>query len=438
MPIAEPGQSHHRGGAQVCHLGVDLGTSGCRVMAIDGQGNVLASHSVAMPAPGRDGAGVTQDPWIWWQAFCAALKGVMPDLPCPPVSLAIAATSATVLLADADGMPLGPALMYNDARATVQARRIAMHAPADSAAHGSSSSLAKVLWLLEQYGTRQAAHVLHQADWVLGMLSSKWNLSDENNCLKLGRDPVRREWPSWLQDLGLPGHLLPEVHAPGTPVARPTAQAARALGLPADLQLCAGTTDSVAAFLATGASQPGEAVTSLGSTLVLKILSPCPIFAPQFGVYSHRLFDRWLVGGASNSGGAVMRQFFSDADMRALTPLLEPDRSTGLDYYPLCAPGERFPVCDPSWPPRITPRPAQDALFFQGMLEGIAAIEAAGYQRLKALGAPYPVSVRTVGGGAGNPAWSTIRQRLLGLPMPAVRNVDAAYGAALLGMSRRD
>ena len=76
-------------------------------------------------------------------------------------------------------------------------------------------------------------------------------------------------------------------------------------------------------------------MTSLGSTLVLKLVSDRPVFSPAHGVYSHRLGDLWLTGGASNSGGAVLAQYFSADELRALTPLLKPDVPTGLDYYPL-------------------------------------------------------------------------------------------------------
>ncbi len=86
-----------------------------------------------------------------------------------------------------------------------------------------------------------------------------------------------------------------------------------------------GTTDSNAATLAAGASEIGDAVTSLGSTLVLKILSDRPVNAPQYGVYSHRLGDHWLVGGASNSGGAVTAAHFTPEEMRRLSTEMNPE-----------------------------------------------------------------------------------------------------------------
>ncbi|TPW18301.1 MAG: carbohydrate kinase FGGY, partial [Halothiobacillaceae bacterium] len=189
---------------------------------------------------------------------------------------------------------------------------------------------------------------------------------------------------------------------------------------------------STAAFIATGAKRVGEAVTSLGSTLVTKVLSHQPIFAPEFGVYSQPLGDLWLVGGSSNSGGAVLRHYFSDAQMAAMTAALHPDQPTGLNYYPLLNPGERFPHCDPQLVPRLTPRPESDLQFFQGLLEGIARIEHESYQRLAALGAPYPTTLYTVGGGAVNPVWATLRAKMIGTSLVKPLHHAAAYGVATL------
>lgn len=222
------------------------------------------------------------------------------------------------------------------------------------------------------------------------------------------------------------------VLAPGTPVARVMPTAAAAAGLAPGCWVCAGTTDSIAAFLAAGVSQPGEAVTSLGSTLAIKLLSEAPVDDARFGVYSHRLGGAWLVGGASNAGGAALRQHFSDAQLAALSARIDPGADSGLDYYPLPSPGERFPVADPALPPRLEPRPADDAVFLQGMLEGIARIEASAYSLLAGMGATPVSRVVTAGGGAANPQWRAMRQRLLGVPVEAAARGEASYGAALL------
>lgn len=414
-------------------LGIDLGTSGCRIVVIDATLTPVASAEVSLPPPQRNDNRSEQDAMIWWEA----VQQVMVELgrridPGDIKAIAVDGTSGSIVLCDEHGQPVLPGLLYNDGRAQAESARIARIAPPDSGAHGATSGLAKLLYLQTHADCRQVCHVLNQAEWIAARLTGKYNLGDENNCLKLGYDVQTRCWPHWLDSLGINRNWLPEVVAPGTPLGSILPALQTEWGLRPDCQVVAGTTDSVAAFLATGARQTGEAVTSLGSTLVLKILSAHPVFSPVHGVYSHRLGRWWLAGGASNSGGAVLRQYFSQTELDALTPQLDPDHPTGLDYYPLLSAGERFPVQDPDFAPRLTPRPRQALSFFQGMLEGMAHIEAAGYRLLAELGAPYPVSIRSVGGGARNTAWTRIRERELKAPMIAPAHSEACYGAALL------
>lgn len=90
----------------------------------------------------------------------------------------------------------------------------------------------------------------------------------------------------------------------------------------------------------------------MGSTLAIKLLSTTRIEDARFGVYSHRLDDKWLVGGASNTGGAVLRQIFTDEQLEKLSEQIDPMEASPLDYYPLQSVGERFPVADPNKAPR--------------------------------------------------------------------------------------
>ncbi|OOZ38967.1 carbohydrate kinase [Solemya pervernicosa gill symbiont] len=415
------------------YIGIDVGTSGCRAIAIDTSRQIVAESAVCMPAPEGNGVEQQQNPEIWWQALSAALKqlGESTDLR-NSQAIAVDATSGTLLLCDEIGQPLTLALIYNDSRSRTEAEQIAAIAPPFSGAHGASSSLAKLLHLLPQ--AEESRYALHQADWLAGRLSGRFGISDENNALKLGYDPMGRCWPEWMAQLGIDKSLLPEVKRPGEPIDKINKFLADQFGLHPDTLIKAGTTDSIAAFIASGAKEVGEAVTSLGSTLVLKVISDYPIYDPLYGIYSHRLGDLWLTGGASNSGGTVLRQFFSNEQMEKLTPQLKPDEHTGLNYYPLPRPGERFPHNDPTLEPRLTPHPEDETRFFQGVLEGIARIECDGYTLLAQSGAPYPSSVRSCGGGARNLVWRDIRQRQLGVPMLEADHLEAAYGAALLAL----
>ena len=381
-----------------------------------------------MPLPAHEAGRVRQDPHVWWEATRAALSRL--DLSGVRVrAIAVDGTSGTIVGIDADGVPTGPASMYSDIAGDAAMAIVDAVAPRATAARGRTSPLARAM---DIGGPR----LLHQADWIAGRFSGRFDVTDENNALKSGYDPVTRAWPAWIDDTGVDRARFPAVVPAGTAVATIRSDAARQLGLPSDVTVVAGTTDGCAAFLASGAASPGDGVTSLGTTLTLKLLSGHPVFSPEHGIYSHRIGDQWLAGGASNTGGAVVAMYFSRDDLARLTPLLDPEVPTGLDYYPLVTPGERFPVNDPALAPRLVPRPADERLFLQGLLEGIAAIEAQGYRTLAALGASPLSSIRTTGGGAANQAWTHDPRAATGSPRTPCpeRACSGRHGPA--GMAR--
>lgn len=410
-------------------VGIDVGTSGVRAVAIDEDGAIVGQGAARHATFGSN----HRDPHVWWQAVTAALRSLADAVPIESVhAISVGGTSGTALAIDGEGTPLATPLMYNDAIGDGGILdRVKQAAPAESAAHGPTSGLAKALTLQT---VPAVARIIHQADWVAGRLCGRFDVSDENNALKTGYDPVARRWPDWIGETAIRRELLPQVVAPGTPIGRVTRGAAAAFGFPQDTLLVAGTTDGCASFLATGASAIGDGVTALGSTLTVKLLSDRPIFAPDYGIYSHRLLGMWLAGGASNTGGAVLAQHFPEDEIVTLSAALDPETPTGLDYYPLAADGERFPTNDPAMKPRLEPRPADRALFLQAMLEGIASVESLGYRRLQELGAPALRAVRSVGGGARNAAWSRIRTARLGVSLETPRSEEAAAGAARLAL----
>ncbi|MEJ6782754.1 FGGY-family carbohydrate kinase [Aminobacter sp. Piv2-1] len=410
-------------------IGIDLGTSGARAVVMTPSFEIVAQGAARLSDFGTD----PRDPELWWRAVEAALNGVLAQVDRAWVhAIAVDATSGTLLPVDAEGTPLAEPLMYDDKVSDASVlTRIAAVIPAESAAHGATSGLAKALVFQSVPGV---AKVLHQADWIAGRFAGHFRTTDENNALKTGYDAIDRRWPDWIAATGLDISLLPRVVAPGTPLETIAPDMASAFGLSEEVEIIAGTTDGCASFLATGADRPGDGVTALGSTLTLKLLSDRPIFAPDFGIYSHRLNGMWLAGGASNSGGKVLAHFFSADEISRLSAEIDADVPTGLDFYPLIERGERFPVLDPAWPPRLDPRPTDDADFLKAMLEGIAAIEKLGYDRLAELGAPPLRSMRSLGGGATNPAWTAIRQNRLGVPFLPAHSQEAAAGAARLAL----
>jgi sugar (pentulose or hexulose) kinase len=411
-------------------IGLDLGTSGVRAVAVDASGKILALGSATLPPTKATGARREQSPEDWWNGCRTALDELSQKLDLSGArAIAVDATSGTILPVDNHNRPLAAARMYDDAETGDLAAQIKTLAPRESAAHGATSPAARAL----EWTKLPRLHcIIHQADWINGCLGATNWQTDENNALKTGYDPVSRTWPDWLRAFGLSPGILPEVVPVGTPIGHVSGQAAIALGIPEGITIAAGTTDGCATFLASGATEPGEASTALGSTIVLKLLSDRPIFAPELGIYSHRIGDTWLAGGASNCGGKTLLQFFSQAQLASLESSLDTSKPTGTDYYPLPSVGERFPVSDPHLAPRLTPRPADDAQFLQGIYEAFARVEQTGFAKLTALGGPTLRNVRHAGGGSRSAAWMSLRASALGMPQLPAWSEEAAAGAARL------
>lgn len=413
-------------------LGIDIGTSGIRTAVLD-PGGTLISTARADHLP----QGANIDATLWWDAVRTCIAAQTDALvtqgrsSADITAIAIDGTSGSMVLTDANLTPVSPALMYNSKGFDAEAEAIDQANPDPThITKGANSALARARRLVNVARARPA-HLLHQADFVAAQLTRSGGHSDHNNALKTGYDPASESWPDWIDQI-IDTALLPVVHPTGTPIAPIAPDVAASLGISLRAQVHAGTTDSVAAFLAAAPLSPGAAVTSIGSTLAVKILSHQRIDLPAQGLYSHRLGDFWLAGGASNTGGAVLAHFFTPQQLADLSAQIDPAQPCALDYYPLLIPGERFPINDPAHPPRLTPRPENDAAFLHGLLDGIARIEATCYQLIKDQGGLAPKHLFTAGGAAQNTTLRALRERRLGLPIQSAQHTEAAIGAAKL------
>ncbi|QDG78172.1 FGGY-family carbohydrate kinase [Labrenzia sp. PHM005] len=415
-------------GKQQLYLGLDVGTSGIRAVVSDRKGVCIAG------AEDRYLTSAQRLSPTSWVSFClSVLERLSKDVDLKLIAgLAVDGQSGTVLLCDADGKPLSPAKFYHE-EPSEDAKDLLAKALGKGAA-SLPPTLGRVvdLWTMDRPSTFR---VTHQADWIAGQFCGRFDFSDENNALKLGYDPAAKEWVFDPACLPFSAQSLPEVRIPASLAGTLSASMASRTGLSATCKVYTGTTDGMAGFLAASGFadlKPGTAVTSLGTTMVLKAVSPCRVDAGSNGVYSHKLFNHWVAGGASNSGGGVLLKYFAPDQLERLSKQIDPTVSSKLDYYPLTKKGERFPISDPARENSTDPRPSCDVAFLAGLLESIARIERQGYDLLSKKGVPYPAQVRTVGGGSKNLVWNRIRERVLGVPVLTARHSEAAYGAALL------
>src|SRR5580698_4799643 len=170
--------------------------------------------SARMAASGEDPA----LPRTWRRAAFACLAQLRADCDFSGVrAIAVDGTSGTMVAVDEAGAPVGRALMYDEpCEDDAIIGRIEAAAPADSAARGRTSALARVLMMQNRANVRR---VIHQADWLVGLLSGRFDRTDENNALKTGYDPVARRWPDWIARAGADIGKLPVVVQPGARIA---------------------------------------------------------------------------------------------------------------------------------------------------------------------------------------------------------------------------
>ncbi|KWW98135.1 carbohydrate kinase [Carbonactinospora thermoautotrophica] len=431
------------GSAEDVWLGIDLGTQSVRVLAVTADGRLAGRGTHPLTSerrPGEHGDRHEQDPAEWWAALCAAARQALRDVPAGSVrAAAVCGTSGTVLLTDAAGEPLTAALMYDDSRARAEAARAQEAGEAMWARLGHriqpSWALAKVLWLAAAHpDLLPGSRLAHQPDFVVSRLAGHPVATDSSHALKTGYDLLADRWPYEVYDrLGLPPELFPPVVRPGTLLGRVSPAAGEATGIPAGTPLIAGMTDGCAAQLASGALGVGSWNSVLGTTLVLKGVTPEPVRDPAGVVYSHRSPDgTWLPGGASSVGAGALSAAFPGVDLASWDALAAAREPAGVITYPLVSRGERFPFTAPQAEAFTIGSPADDVDRYAALLQGVAFAERLCFAYLRQLGAPVDGELSFTGGGTRSAYWCQLRADVLGRPARIPEHADPALGMAVL------
>ena len=399
--------------------GLDFGSSGARISIIKNNSEIIYENSTKYIYEFKNPIG--------WILACEKLLESLPIKIKNNLSkLSISGTSGTLLACSLDGNSLGNAIPYNEP-CHIERKLLNLIAGENESLKSPYSSLSKTLHLLNIHGTNILLR--HQSDWLSGWLLSNWEYGEEGNNIKLGWNLYDSSWPenfysiSWYK-------ALPLIRKSGEALGKINIALAKKLNLNQNISIIAGTTDSNASYIAAEINaKDGLAV--LGTTIVLKKLTSIPI--EEVGITNHRINNQWICGGASNAGCGILSKFFSNLELEELSKQINPQKTTDLKLMPLNCKGERFPVNDPDLEPLVDPRPVSDALFLHALLEGLANIELRGWKKLEELTGEFPKQIVTIGGGAKNPQWRMIREKIIKVPIISC-NKNSSYGSALIAL----
>jgi len=402
-------------------LGLDIGTTGARAIAVDEHGVVVATAEDAYPLLTPRPGWTEQEPEAWWRAARRTLGRVAARVSGPIVGLGLTGQMHGAVFLDAQDAVIRPALLWNDQRTTAQCAAItdAIGAERLVAITGNPAlpgfQAPKILWLRdnEPEAYARVARVLLPKDFVRLRLTgvAATDASDAAGTLLL--DARRRDWsPAILDALGIQRAWLPQVFEGPQLAGRLRPDVAAELGLPAGLPVAAGGGDNAAAAIGTGIVAPGPLAVSLGTSGV--VFAHTDHFAPdpsgRIHAFCHAVPGAYhLMAVALAAGGALRwwRDTVGEGDYARLTAEATtiPAGAEGLIFLPYLN-GERTPHLDPAARGAFIGLTARHtrAHLTRAVLEGVAFSLGEGLAIMQRLGVPM-TEIRATGSGSASALW---------------------------------
>jgi xylulokinase len=416
-------------------IGVDVGTTGLKAVAVNAGGELLREKTVRYPTR-LAGLGAEQDAGAWWGAATEALPEVVGGEPVSGV--AVTCQAPTLVCVDANVEPLGAALTWIDRRAGDEARELAEATRITRNPPDPYFATAKMLWLVRNRPEEieGARAVLCANGFIVGRMTGEFSFDETTAGLFQGWDG---SFDPALPDL-VPLDLLPEAR-PAMEVAGGVSRAAaEATRLPEGTPVVHGGIDAVGAALEAGIFGTGDGLVEMtGFSTVVITAAERGTRVPGMIHTRHGVGEGDLILAAMVTAGAVtdwgmkLTGFENPAAFDRNVSERIPERPGRLLMVPALA-GERTPTWD------ATARGAVVGLDLDvdaadlalAIYEGTALGLGDNFGRLQeVLGDLSPV--RSVGGGSKSESWTQIKADVLGVPVTVPRlGHGAAAGAAML------
>jgi xylulokinase len=426
-------------------LGIDIGTSGCKMTIFDYDGQVVASvmndYRTEYPYPGY----VEQDPHDWWDAICHGSKTMLNEYKIDPREIAaigVDGHSWACLPVDREGMPLRKAMIWLDRRAVKQAnwmndmlgeaRLISTSGNPVDAAY----IVPKILWLKENEPNiyRNTSKFLQSNAFIVFKLTDAYSQDYSQGYGFHFFDISRGTWDeSIASELGISLDLMAPLCHCHEVVGTVTSKASEDTGLCEDTPVVAGGLDAACCTLGAGVVCPAQTQEQGGQAGGMSILLDRPLIHPKLILGYHVLPDKWLLQGGTVGGSGTLRWFNQQLGYyeqlkgteQGVSPYVVMDweaeqvspGSDGLIFLPYMA-GERSPLWDSK------ARGVFFGLSYDKTRAHLirAAMEGVGYSLLHNLRTAEEVGANvteliSVGGASNSRLWTQIKADIVGRPI---------------------
>jgi len=445
-------------------LGIDIGTSGTKTLAMDATGKILADAMETYPCYAPKPLWSEQDPDDWWKATVATVRKVMQIAKLKPADVKAIGLSGQMhgsVFLDKNDKVIRRAILWNDQRTAAECEEIEQRAGgrkklikmvANPAMTGFTAP--KILWLRnnEPKHFEKTCKVLLPKDEIRRRLTGEYatEVSDASGMLLL--DVVKRNWSKkLLRALELDIDLFGKCYESEDVTGQLTAEAAKTLGLTTDCVVVGGAGDCAAGAVGNGIVNKGVLSTSIGTSGVMFVHSDEVKIDPEGRVHTfcHAVRGKWHMMGVNLSAGGSLQWFRNElckADVakakrqkKEIYDILTEEAksvkpgSEGLFFLPYLS-GERTPHADPDARGcfvGITLAHGRGHMI-RSIMEGVTYSMRDSLAIFDGLGVPVR-QIRASGGGSRSPLWRQIQADIFGRKVVTINSEEGpAYGVALL------
>ncbi|MGF1688237.1 xylulokinase [Photobacterium japonica] len=432
------------------YIGIDLGTSGVKAIAMADTGEIVASHSVALTVSRPQPLWSEQAPQDWWQATCEAMTALGQQVDLQQVkAIGLSGQMHGATLLDRHGDVLRPAILWNDGRCEAECKELEAAVPNSRAITGNimmpGFTAPKLKWVAnhEPNVFAQVAKVLLPKDYLRFKMTGDYASDMSDSAGTLWLDVNSRDWDdSLLAATGLTRDHMPALYEGSEITGYLTSEIAALWGMPV-VPVVGGGGDNAAGAIGVGISQPGQAMLSLGTSGVYFAVSDGFIANPESALHSfcHALPNTWhtmsvILSAASClqwvselTGYADVGEMLADVEANA-------DTQSSVVFLPYLS-GERTPHNNPNAKGvffGMTHATTKRELAL-AVLEGVGFAFADGFDALHVT-KMIPEEVSLIGGGARSGYWRQMLADIVGMPLVYRQGGDVgpALGAARLAM----